>query len=354
MSPCAPQRALGEGNFVVLTLELCKLTAVQFRGAHTAQLDAMAAPPDALDALQSSGAFRKQLPLPQYEGARAQVDNTLYGRELEGTFVPRRGAEGMPPAGKPTQTLNAAFSAYEYKPGRLEHGRSFLMDDYLVDGRRSRPQRENLNLAGDQCFAALQYQRDIPHWQPTQGFSDTKFHNGFYRRQQGSIGQDVERIRNTEQCEVRHDAIRQVRGRRLDDVTSFKYNGYNIITGEDFDPTKDRSRRPEARHVRDHAEARETGLSADTAGGRLRDSTSRFYCTPQQMPHRAPRQQTIENDGLVTTKRTSTVIGIGVNPSQEIKSIGARENFTESVYAIRRRNAVADRAADVAMVASLK
>ena len=74
------------------------------------------------------------------------------------------------------------------------------------------------------------------------------------------------------------------------------------------------------------------------------------------MPHRAARQATLEGDGLVTTQRTSTVIGVGINPSQEIKSIGARENFTESVYAIRRRNAAAERAkeADVAMVAGLR
>ena len=71
------------------------------------------------------------------------------------------------------------------------------------------------------------------------------------------------------------------------------------------------------------------------------------------------RQQTIQTDGLTTTQRTSTVIGVGINPSQEIKSIGARENFTESVYAIRGRNAAAERsqaarAEDVAMVASLR
>mgnify|MGYP007045558944 CR=1 FL=1 len=95
---------------------------------------------------------------------------------------------------------------------------------------------------------------------------------------------------------------------------------------------------------------------ADTAGGRLRDSTARFFCTPDQLPHRPARTQLLDTDGLVVTKRTSTVIGVGINPSQEIKSIGARENFTESVYAIRRRNAAAERAkeADVAMVAGLR
>ena len=92
----------------------------------------------------------------------------------------------------------------------------------------------------------------------------------------------------------------------------------------------------------DHTERRDVGMHADAAGGRLRDSTARFFCTPQQMPHRQARQQTLEDDGLTTTQRTSTVIGVGLNPAAEIKSIGVRENFTESVYAIRRRNSNMD------------
>ena len=113
------------------------------------------------------------------------------------------------------------------------------------------------------------------------------------------------------------------------------------------DGPKYRGRRPEARHVLpgnelDHTERRDVGMHADAAGGRLRDSTARFFCTPQQMPHRQARQQTLEDDGLTTTQRTSTVIGVGLNPAAEIKSIGVRENFTESVYAIRRRNSNMD------------
>ena len=78
-------------------------------------------------------------------------------------------------------------------------------------------------------------------------------------------------------------------------------------------------------------------MDADGAGGRLRDSTSRFFCTQEQLPRNQARSDFIENDGLLHTKRTSTVIGIGANPAQEIYSIGARENFTESQYAITRR-----------------
>ena len=72
------------------------------------------------------------------------------------------------------------------------------------------------------------------------------------------------------------------------EIVIFVFSIY-IITGEDFDPSKDRGRRPEARHVLpgnelDHTERRDVGMHADAAGGRLRDWTARVFCTPQQMP----------------------------------------------------------------------
>ena len=249
----------------------------------------------------------------------------------------------MPAAGKATKGLNAAFSAVEYKSARLEPGKTFLMDDY--EGRQCRAHRENLHLTGDQCFQAMAYEKNVTQFNPIQ--ESAKFHTGFYRRQQGTILQDAERKQREGYKEDRGEVITRMRGERVNAASSFAYNGYDIITGHDFDPSKDRGRRPQARHVApgnelDHSERRDVGMQADTAGGRLRDSTARFFCTPQQMPHRQARQQTIEADGLTTTQRTSTVIGVGLNPAAEIKSIGARENFTESVYAIRRRNSVMD------------
>ena len=249
----------------------------------------------------------------------------------------------MPAAGKATKVLNASFSACEHKPARLEPGRTFLMDDY--EDRQCRPHRENLHLTGDACFEAMAYEKNVTQFAPVQ--ESAKFHTGFYRRQQGTILQDAERKQREGFKEERGEVITRMRGERMNAASSFAYNGYDIITGHDFDPSKDRGRRPEARHVApgnqlDHTERRDVGMQADTAGGRLRDSTSRFFCTPQQMPHRQARQQTIEADGLTTTQRTSTVIGVGTNPAAEIKSIGVRENFTESVYAIRRRNSAMD------------
>ena len=113
---------------------------------------------------------------------------------------------------------------------------------------------------------------------------------------------------------------------------------YNVLTSEGMDPSMDRGH-GERRHVVDHREARQAGMHADAPGGRLRDSTARFFCTHDQLPHRPPRQHLLETDGLTHTKRTSTVIGVGSNPSQEIFSIGAREVLADSIYGIQRRRA---------------
>ena len=295
----------------------------------------------------------KDGPMPQYAGARAEVDDTLYGRDIEGPAIIRRTA-GAPAAGQPTKALNKSFSGYEYLPSRLQGAgtRSFLMDDYPLDrsSRTNKPEQ-------DQMYDFLQYQKEVAPWQPKQGFSETRFHNGFQRRQQPDIRQDEGRLAHVAAREKRADDFLPKRREHLTHLEGFAYNGYNIITGEDLDPAKDRARRPEARHVRDPYDERLKRMDADGAGGRLRDSTSRFFCTQEQLPRNQARSDFIENDGLLHTKRTSTVIGIGANPAQEIYSIGARENFTESQYAITRREAslaAAQRASDVAMVAALK
>lgn len=138
---------------------------------------------------------------------------------------------------------------------------------------------------------------------------------------------------------------------RLGELQSFSFNGYDVITGKDIDPTRNRGLHGERRHVADLSQIGNQMAGADSSGARLRDSTSRFFCTPDLLPHRAGRQHTLQNDGLTATQRTSTLIGLGPNPAQEIVSIGAREAFRDSLYGMQRRQATA---ADAALVASLK
>ena len=55
------------------------------------------------------------------------------------------------------------------------------------------------HLKGDTCKDLLQYQPDGPQWQPKQGFSETKFHSGFMRRQASSIPYIQERVSETQE-----------------------------------------------------------------------------------------------------------------------------------------------------------
>ena len=97
-----------------------------------------------------------------------------------------------PPAGKPTRALNASFRAFDYPPGKCDPGRSFLMDDYLTSGRVARRQDPNVV---DATWDVLQYQKDVELFQPKQGFSETKFHAGFMRRQGAQMPYLVARVR---------------------------------------------------------------------------------------------------------------------------------------------------------------
>ena len=97
----------------------------------------------------------------------------------------------MPPAGKATNNVNMSFSAFDYAPARLEPGRTFLMDDYLTSGRAARRQEEHQRGV---CWDVLQYQKDVEPFRPRQGFSETKFHSGFMRRQGSQMPYIAQRV----------------------------------------------------------------------------------------------------------------------------------------------------------------
>lgn len=273
------------------------------------------------------------------------------------SFYDMRQAEAADAAGRPTRETNAACTAYDYQPGKLDHGRSFLMDDYVRSGRVTRRVDGPMaHMKKDVCWDLLQYQTDTTQFVPKQGFTETKFHSGFMRRQATNIPFAAEREargRKTNPLTLMFDGEVERPGRRM------MPSGppVDVITGDGV--TKN-LHHGERRHIVDAADQRGQGLYADAPGGRLRDSTSRFFCTPDQLPHRNARQHTLETDGLVTTKRTSTVIGVGANPSQEIFSVGVKEALGDSLYGLQRRQRAAEaraaarsHAADVASVHAL-
>ena len=264
------------------------------------------------------------------------------------------------PAGRATQPMNSSFSAYDYKQTKLEPGRCFLMDDYVRTGRvtrRTELEPAVAHLKSDRCWNLIHSgQPDTKPFEAKQGFSETKFHSGFMRRQKDSIPYLSERpdlpaampLGVSKSISV--EPLERPGRRRAPEPVA-----HDVITGDGITKNLHHNER---RHLVDAAAARSAGMYADAPGGRLRDSTARFFCTADQMPHRGGRQHTLETDGLTSTKRTSTVIGVGSNPSQEIYSVGAKEALGDSLYGLQRRQLAKTRAeqqrtADAAMVAAL-
>ena len=75
---------------------------------------------------------RSPLVISPEQSSSVTIDDRAAGMQDHDSIGSRRdnrATTAMPAAGKSTVGLNAAFSASEYRPGRLEPGRNFLMDD---------------------------------------------------------------------------------------------------------------------------------------------------------------------------------------------------------------------------------
>jgi len=153
----------------------------------------------------------------------------------------------------------------------------------------------------------------------------------------------------------------EMRSTRLGHQESFGRSGYNLITGQEVSggPTPRKLQTPlltDKRHVFPEVAGYPVGAGSESATGRLRDSTSRFYCTPEMLTVTEARQRNLINDGLVTTVRKSTILGYG-DTGARIPSVGVRENFNDSHYSQARHarfeKAAASKATDVALVKAL-
>lgn len=138
------------------------------------------------------GEHQRRLPLPATCPRRSPEDLQSMAGLFDARQAAAASAAARDAAGKPTNKLNASFSAFDYAPAKLDNARSFLMDDYLQSGRIARKREEPTR---DRCWDVLHYQKDVVPFEPRQGFSETKFHSGFMRRQGSQIAYLQQRVR---------------------------------------------------------------------------------------------------------------------------------------------------------------
>lgn len=179
-----------------------------------------------------------------------------------------------------------------------------------------RPETESLNLThrdGPRGFSGME--------KAEKGLATTRFRRGFQRRQATSIGADVDRKANEAARAAR--SAQQVDGRRHALGARAAYNGFDVISG-DYDPTKVRGQRPQARYLSD----RLSGELVRAGEITLRNSGYRFY-TPHPTGRRHDsRQDKLLREGLLKPK-FSSVLGVG---RSEAASFGVEDQFSKAKY----------------------
>lgn len=268
----------------------------------------------------------KRRPLPE--------DRALRESYQRSTPVATVGDAAYKSAGVATETLNASFSAADVPSQKRQPHVPVLMEDYQQANRtlrRTVPVNDSVaSLISHGCSDANDSLLGVGSTRTT------KFGAGFVRRQQTSIEKSGAK---REQPSQKQSATSELRRERLVQRQSFAYHGYDIISGAEL-----AGGAPPRRLAAPCMDAKRTiaaGESAVTTGadsqlGRLRDSTSRFHCTPQELPTTERRRELLSTEGLVETQRKSALLGVGPG-CHEIASSGAEDNFRKSEYAIRRR-----------------
>ena len=117
------------------------------------------------------------------------------------------------------------------------------MDDYLTSRRMARRQEPP---SRGSTWDVLQYQKDVEPFVPRQGFSETKFHSGFMRRQ----GSQMPYLVHREEQRMREPPQRVPPPRQ----------SYDILSSAGMDPSMDRA----------HGERREYTLGEDDVEGARR------------------------------------------------------------------------------------
>lgn len=163
------------------------------------------------------------------------------------------------------------------------------------------------------------------NFNPTANMNETRFHQGFQRRNQRDIQQDCARLEAEVMREMRREESdrQQIQlARQMKERVTF-----NILTGEGLG-RENEFRQLGKKILNPHGSM--PGVFAEhsvDASNRIKNSKHRFFehPTPQNSDHRV---ETVFNEGLTQSKRETCILGYGDAPRRaKLMSTGVSDNY---------------------------
>ena len=246
----------------------------------------------------------------------------------------------FPPAFTDANPLSGSENRYEHpnpnltsNPTNEEHGTQYVIpEDWNRHKEDSGMPKGELIRRGKRSYDIKHSYRKVDYlkggrkeevFRPEQGMHTTKFSSGFMRRQNGEPNREQNSTKQIERLEARE---RRRDFRKSELATVFRVGcGNGVLTGE-YGPGY-KVPPPQRSRGRKHFNQVLSDQSILEGEMKLRQSSSRFY-TELSDEVREQRGKAITREGLETEKQSS-VLGIG---RAELKSYGASDNFSNSLY----------------------
>ena len=186
------------------------------------------------------------------------------------------------------------------------------------------------NLFKQHEYARNDYLKDVPTepFRTEQGLSQTRFHNGFYRRPAHKIKKFDENKANSDIARAKvREARTDFRREELRTKLCHPGDSNGILTGN-YEDAQGKQRTRGRRHFR-QVLSNETQIEGQI---KLRQSNSRFHAPYEDWDY-SRRQKLMTSEGI-ECQRKSSELGVG---RAEIASHGTADNFSKSYYLTQAR-----------------